>query len=88
MPHVAEDTRTAARQVLDEALALEYERGLTVPDFRASEGVTTGTIPPPPTTPPRPPEIIPAVVKDGCVQPLDAAATLPEGRSVAIVIAR
>ena len=86
MPQLAEDTRTAARQVLDESIALEYERGLTVPDFDG-EGAVAG-IPDPPPGPGPTPTIVPAVVKDGAACPLDPAEALPDGTPVAIVIAR
>ena len=86
MIRLSEDTRTAARHVLDEAIAIEYEQGLaTIPD---GPGLTEEELEAAKRRPPLTPTILPAVVENGRVRPLDPAADLPDGVPAAIVIAR
>ena len=86
MIQLSEDTRTAARHVLDEAIALEHEQGL-VP-IPSGPSLTEEDLEAARRRPPLTPTIFPAVVEDGRVRPLDPSVDLPDGFPAAIVIAR
>ena len=66
MIQLSEDTRTAARHVLDEAIALEYEQGLApIPEGPA---MTEEEVEAAKRRPPLTPTIFPAVVENGSVR--------------------
>ena len=86
MVNVSEDTRTAARHVLDEAIAQEHEQGLV--DLRDEKPLTPEELAAARRSPPRTELILPAVVENGLVRPLDSSFALEEGEFAALVVTR